>query len=329
MLDFQRAIVSSIFECVDRAGADLVAHTYHNLVNQYAVVMWVFVTLFVSFNFIQAMQGQKSFYDLLNVLFRIVIIMTLALNYDYFCLFIYDIFTNEPLMIMKAITINGTDPSITSINQALDNYLNLGLKAANQLFMMGGWHNVAYLIFSGLVFIMTVICGIIAAGLIILAKCAIVILLALSPIFLFFAIFEMTKGMFEAYVRHLFTYALIPILISAILMILLSVTNVVIQFMNQYSKMSFTSITPFLFMSGIQIYLLAQVFSKASALGSGFALKGFVSTMSQMKDSATTFTRAMGGNLGKAVLTKAVAMTASSHKGTSSNAARMNRFNKE
>lgn len=304
MLDFQKAIVSSIFECVDKAGADLVAHTYHNLVNQYAGVMWVFVTLYAGFTFIQAMQGQKTFYDLLNTLFRIVIIMTLALNYEYFCLFIYDIFTKEPLMIMKAITIHGNDLGSSSINQALDHYLNLGLQSANQLWMMGGWSNITYSIFGILVFIMTALCGIFAAGLIILSKCALVILLALSPLFILFALFEMTRGMFESYVRHLLTYALVPILVSTVLMILLSVSDVVIQFMHQSPKMSFMAIAPFLFMNGVQIYLLAQVFAKASALGSGFALGGFVSTLRQAKASAGLITQAaaMGGAMGKKML---------------------------
>lgn len=303
MLDFDKSIISSLFECVDQTGADLVANTYHNLVVAYAPFIWTMTAIYIGIMFLQAQQGTKSFYDLMNATFRTVVILTLALNYNYFCLFIYDIATKEPLEILKAITVHGDKTDPVSLNQALDHYLNVGLAYANKLFMMGSWSNLTYFIFAFLVFVMTVLCSVMAAGLIILSKCAAIVLLALSPLFLFFALFDMTKGLCEAYVRHLITYSLVPVLTSAVLMILFSVDEYVIKFMEQFPQASFKTVAPFLFMCGVQIYLLAQVFSKASALGAGFALGSMMSTLSKAKDNVKTAANAVtAGKWGRAPL---------------------------
>jgi type IV secretory pathway VirB6-like protein len=328
MADFEKSIVSSILDCVDQVGADLVAHTYANMVHHYADMIWIFAGIYLGFMFLQAMQGKHTFFDLLNITFRLVFILMLTLNYHYFCLFIYDVFTKEPLVMVKAITINGTNAGSQSISQGLDAYLNAGLVHANKLFMMGSWTNPTYCLFGALVLVAAVLGAIYAAGLIILAKCAITILLALSPLFIFCALYDMTRGMFEAYIRHLFTYALIPILSSAILMILFSVTDFVTQFMQQSPNSSFMAIAPFLFMCGIQVYLLAQVFSKASALGSGFALGGFASTMRQMKNNMGSIANAAaGGRVGKSLLGKAAHLASAGNYNRPSRAAsHMKRF---
>jgi type IV secretory pathway VirB6-like protein len=297
MIDFDHAIISSLFDCVDQVGANLVSDSYHNLVVAYSPFIWTMTAIYMGFLFLQAQQGAKSFYDFMNATFKAVVILTLALNYNYFCLFIYDIVTKEPLEVLKAIAVHGSDTGPATINQALDHYLNLGLAYANKLFLMGGWSNLTYFIFALLVFVMTILGSVFAAGLIILSKCAAVVLLALSPLFLFFALFEMTKGLCQSYVRHLITYALVPVIASAVLMILFSVDEYVIHFMDQFPKATFKAIAPFLFMCGVQIYLLAQVYSKAAALGAGFALASFMPTLSKAKDNMKAAANVMTGGL--------------------------------
>jgi len=74
-------------------------------------------------------------------------------------------------------------------------------------------------------------------------------------------------------------------------------------------------------MCGVQIYLLAQVFTKASALGAGFALGSLISTLNKAKDSVQKTANAMtGGNLGRH------AMGAMGSAAVSAVRSRMNRF---
>lgn len=273
MIDFQHSIISSLFECIDKVSADLVSNTYHNLAQQLAPMFYIFSSIYVGLLFVNAMRGVLSYHDMLLSSLKLVVLLTAALNYNYFCVFIYDIVTNEPLYIFKTITISGQKIQATTINEALDNYFNLGRAYTNKIFLMGGW-NPSFWIFGIIFFVAVFIENCVAAGLIILSKIAATILLALSPLFIFCAIFESTRDIFSAYLRQLITYSLIPVLACIIFMMTFSVASLLITFMNSYPKLSFTAAAPFLIMTFIQIYLLTHVYAKAAALASGFSLKG-------------------------------------------------------
>lgn len=304
MINFEKAIISSLLDCVDQVGADLVASTYQNLVHQFSPLIYCLATIFIGILFIRAMRGLVSFDECMMSVLRLVAFLTLAMNYHYFCLFIYDVFTKEPLVLMQAMTIKGNGLIGTvSINGALDNYLNTGLSYATQIFMMGSWTNLTFFLMAFLVLASTYLAAIVATGLIIAAKCGSIILLALSPLFITLAIFDATKGFFEAYIKSLITFSLIPVLVSVILMILFSVAEYIIQFVNQHHILSFMTVMPFMMMSGIQVYLLMQVYGKASALAGGFSLKSAISTMQQAKDHISTAANvATGGSVGRKLL---------------------------
>ena len=264
--------ISFLIEHIDRVGAHLVANTYRNLVSNYSGMIFTLTAVYIGFIFIQMMRGHYDGTDFIMLLFRTVIILTLALNYSDFCFYLYDVFTNEPLKICQAMTMNGSSAEPLSIAHSLDHFLNGGKKAAIHIFTMGSWTNPTYLVFGVLIFLLVLISAAIAAGLIVLAKCASTILLALSPLFIFFALFDATKGLFESYIRQLITYALIPIMTCAVLMILLSVTNNVVAELNGINKPTLVHLMPLSLMCVIQIYLLLQIKGKCADLSGGFSL---------------------------------------------------------
>ncbi len=277
-------VISSILNHVDMVGANLVARSYHNLVNHYSPLFYTLTTIYMSFIFLKMKRGLLSGNDLLMIVLRTVMILSLAMNYDLFCLYIYDIFTVEPLTICQAITVNGGTVKAVSISHSLDNFLNAGEMATNKIYSMGSWTNPTYYIFGFSIHILTLITTAIATSLIILAKCASTLLLSLSPIFIFFALFDATKGLFESYLQQLIAYALLPIMACAVLMILLSVSDVTIQLMNSTNKPTYTSLIPFSLMCVIQIYLLLQVKGACAALASGIHLPNVISTLRQAKN---------------------------------------------
>ena len=136
MIDFEKAIISSLLECVDQVGANLVASTYQKLSQQYAPFFYILAGLFIGFLFFKAMRGLVSFDECLVSMLRLIALLTLATNYHYFMLFVYDVFTKEPLTLVQAITIKGNGlVGTVSINAGLDNYLNTGLHYANTIFI--------------------------------------------------------------------------------------------------------------------------------------------------------------------------------------------------
>jgi type IV secretion system protein VirB6 len=300
MINYHDSIVDKLLGLVDKYSANFVANTYHHLVTDYRASIYLFVTIYVGFLFINMKRGILSFQDLPFTLLKMITILTLAMNYDYFYLYIYNVFTNAPLEICKAITLDGKEASVTTIANALDNFLKEGFEAANKLFGMGGWSNMTFTVFGIGVYIATFLAGAIATSLIFLSKIASSILLALSPLFIFLALFEATKGWFDSYIQHLFSYALIPIMACAVMMITLSVTESTIEFMGSEPNPSFTLLVPFMIACAIQIWLFLQVPQKCASLASGFNLKSFTASMKETKEAVKSVANVLtGGALGR------------------------------
>lgn len=284
-MTYNQSIIGSLFKLVDQYSSEFVAGTYHHLVTSYAGILYLFSSVYIGFVFIEIQRGAREGADFPFIIVKMVAILTVALNYDYFCLFVYNVFTNGPLYLCKAITLNsGTHLEPLGISDALDNFLRGGLTEANKLFSMGSWTNITYTLFGCFLFLASIIAVAIATGLIFLAKIASTVILALSPLFIFFALFDSTKGWFDAYLQHLFTYALIPIVTCAVLMIVLSVSSTTIQYMNSDTP-SFKLLIPFFIACLAQIWLFLQIPQKCASLASGFSLKSVLSSFKETQGS--------------------------------------------
>ncbi|MCE3237827.1 MAG: virB6 [Gammaproteobacteria bacterium] len=282
-MTYNESIIGNLFHLVDQYSAQFVASTYHHLVAQYASVLYLFSTIYVGFVFIEIQRGSREGKDFPFVIVRLVAILTVALNYDYFCLLVYNVFTNGPLELCKAITLSeNTSLASLNISDALDQFLRAALLEANKLFSMGGWTNLTYSLFGSFLFLASLIAVAIATGLIFLAKIASTVILSLSPLFIFFGLFDSTKGWFNSYLTHLLTYALIPVVTCAVLMIVLSVSTTTIQYMNSDSP-SFKLLVPFFIACLVQIWLFVQIPQKCASLASGFSLKSVSSSFRETK----------------------------------------------
>ena len=327
--EFESHTISFLLKEIDKVGANLVANTYNNLVHQYSPLFFTLTAVYIGFTFIKMMRGHYDANDFVMLILRAVIILTLVLNYGYFCLFIYDIFTNAPLELCKAITINNGQVEAVSISHSLDNFLKEGREAVAKIFSLGSWTNPTYTIFGVILFIMILITSAFAAGLIVLAKCASTVLLGLSPIFIFFALYDSTKGLFESYIRQLITYALIPVMTCTILMILLSVSNSAIDSLKTHHNANFISLIPLGLMCIIQVFLLLQVKAKCAALSGGLAMPTIISAFRQSKSEIQGISSKVSTMAGAAYRQSGgQRLTAKSKEIGKSLVSRMSRFNK-
>jgi type IV secretion system protein VirB6 len=297
------SVISNILSQVDYFGAHFVANSYVSLVAEFSPVIYSLTTVYLGFVFLSIKRGTLAIQDLPFVLLRMTCILTLALNYEYFCLFIYDVFTVAPLVVCHAITAHGSSISSAPISDALDQFLRQGMSEANKLFAMGSWTNITYTVFGLCLFFATIISSALAVGLIMVSKIGSVVLLSLSPIFIFFAMFNATKSFFDSWISQLVTYSLIPIMTCVVLMIVLSVTESTLSHVSHVAHPSLKAIVPFLLSCISQIWLLPQIKSKCAALASGFTLQGVVSTLEGVKNNFKSATSmATGGKTGRATV---------------------------
>ncbi|MCD6040274.1 MAG: virB6 [Gammaproteobacteria bacterium] len=296
-MPYNNSIIGNLFQGVDQYGSAWVASTYHHLATSYGSLLYLFSAIYLGFVFLEIQRGAREGRDFIFVIVRMVAILTVALNYDYFYLFVYNVFTNGPLYLCKAITLSGSNHiEPLKISDALDQFLKEGLLESNTLFSMGSWTNLNYALFGSFLFLATLISVAIATALIFLAKIASAVILALSPLFIFFALFESTEGWFNSYLQHLFTYALIPIVTSAVLMIVLSVSTSTIEYMHSDTP-AFKLLVPFFIACLVQIWLFLQVPQKCASLASGFNLKGVFSSFSETKANFQTFKDTLKGGV--------------------------------
>jgi type IV secretion system protein VirB6 len=294
-MTYNESIIGNLFHLVDQYSAEFVASTYHHLATNYASLFYLFSAIYLGLIFIEIQRGVRPGADFPFVIVKMVAILTVALHYDYFCLFVYNVFTNAPLSVCKTITLsNGTHLGSLAMSDALDQFLKGSLLEVSKLFSMGSWTNITYTLFGCFLFLASIVAVAIATGLIFLAKIASTVILALSPLFIFFALFDSTKGWFNAYLEHLFTYALIPIVTCAVLMVVLSVSTTTIQYMGSDTP-SFKLLIPFFIACLVQIWLFLQIPQKCASLASGFNLKGVLSSFKETQANIQLFRTVLTG----------------------------------
>lgn len=299
--------ISDILNSIDNIGANYVSDSYHQLAQQLAPALFLLASIYIGFQFLSAMRGITTYDAMLFSSFKLIAILTGALNYNYFCLFLYDIFTREPLYLFKAMAGPGHGPhTFITINQALDEYLNTGLVFASRVWKMGGLSNLTFIFFGGFLYVFACVSAGLALCLFAITKLLSAAMFSLSPLWIGFAMFEVTKDIFASFIRQLVTYALIPVLASAVLMMTISVTN---RLFVQPQHVTLSIVFLFLLLAGLQIYLLMHVYGKAAALASGFAIKALVPTLNQAGANAMGAANiVMGGKLGSKGLTKGRAL---------------------
>jgi type IV secretion system protein VirB6 len=233
-------------------------------------------------------------FNLSNVVRHIIVMLcvyALIMNWQLYHLFVYQIFTTEPTHIAQVlVNSSGSFQAGGNIAQSLDGIYASVIHAAHDFlgevnFSVAG---LAFIFYAMLIFIIGTLMCVFVLLLFIYAKMMMAIILALGPVFIIFILWDATKGLFSAWLNQLVTLALIPVVTSAILVLMLSVINVTLPHLNQpIEQLQFYGIAPFLGLSLATTLILSQVFRICSALGGGITLAsistGFIRDLAKHK----------------------------------------------
>lgn len=269
---------SGTLNTVDAVVGNFVSSAYTHFIQANSGLITLVFTVYVMFIGYQFIHHNHHF-NLSTVTKHLIVMLCvygLVMNWQLYHLFIYDVFTKEPGNIAQIfIDSAGAMHGETSIAQALDGIYLAVFNASMRLFGQINFSvsSLAFAFYGGLVFIIGTLMCVFALLLFIYAKMMMAVALALGPIFILFLLFDSTKGMFSAWLNKLITLALIPIVTSAILVLMLSVINVTLPNMDvPTNNMQFYGIAPFLGLSLATTLILSQVFRISSSLGGGISL---------------------------------------------------------
>jgi type IV secretion system protein VirB6 len=273
-----KTFFSDTLNTVDAVIGNYVNTAYTHFVQANAGVITLLFTVYIMFlgmRFLYHDQGVSMGY-LTRHLIVMLCVYGLLMSWHLYHLFVYNIFTNEPAHIAQIMvnSVQRTHPDTTIaevLDQIYESVINATIGFFGQIsFSAAG---IAFLFYGILVFVIGSLMCIFALLLFIYAKMMMAVSLALGPLFLTFILWEPTKGMFASWLKKLITIALIPIVTSAILVLMLSVINVTLPSINQPTEnMQFYGIVPFLGLSVATTLILSQVFRIVSALAGGITL---------------------------------------------------------
>lgn len=274
--------VSSFFSgtlnTVDAVIGNFVNTAYVNFVQANEGVITLLFTFYVMMLGYQFLSHTHHF-NISTVIKHIIVMLCvygMVMNWQLYHLFVYNIFTNEPAYIAEILVKSAGQSHVSgSIADALDGIYSAVIGASAGFFGQISFSasGIAFLFYGILVFLIGSLMCIFALLLFVYAKMMMAVALALGPIFILFVLWEPTKGMFAAWLKKLITIALIPVVTSAILMLMLSVVSVTLPDINQPpDHLQFYGIAPFLGLCLATTMILSQVFRICSSLGGGISL---------------------------------------------------------
>ncbi len=268
---------SDTLNTVDAVIGNFVNNTYHNFIQANSSIITLLLTVYVILIGYRFLNHDHHFNmsQIMRHMIIMLIVYGMVMNWNLYNLFVYNIFTNEPGNIAKVLVHSAGQQSGESLAQALDSIYKAVIDASigffGQVSFSGG--GMAFLFYGILVYLIGSLMCVFALLLFIYAKMMMAVSLALGPIFILFVLWDSTQGMFAAWLRKLITLSLIPIVTSAILVLMLSVINVTLPNINQTTEsMQFYGIAPFLGLSLATTLILSQVLQICSALGGGITL---------------------------------------------------------
>lgn len=282
MIEFS-SFFSGSMSTVDAVIMNFVHNAYVHFIQANAEVITLMFTFYVMVLGYQFISHHHHFQigDVIKRLILMLSVFGLVMNWQLYHLFVYNIFTNEPVSISQVLVCAASDGHITGdISTALDGIYESVVNAAVGFFGQISFSasGVAFLFYGLLVLILGMLMIVYALLLFIYAKMMMAVSLALGPIFILFIMWEPTKGLFSAWLNKLITIALIPVITSAVLVLMLSVINVTLPSLKQpVDDMQFVGLAPFLGLSLTTVLILSQVIRISSSLGGGIAIAGLSS----------------------------------------------------
>lgn len=276
----------------------------------------MFIVFIAVYGYKVIISNKFSASDLILSCIKIIVLLAIATEWDTFFLFVYNMATDLPSdiagLVMSGAASTFADPAATdqaSANTALTSFYDRSMEVSEKILEGAGWTNFGQYFYAAAIWIGAIGFTGYATMLIILAKLAVALLLAVGPVFILLLIFNNTRNLFEGWLRTLLNYAVIPIFVYALLALLLTLAAAPLKFMEENSNPDsalMSSIGPFLLISFVSILLLSQIMNMASSVTGGLSLSTLgagARAANLIKRSPATINRASRETLKKGYLT--------------------------
>ncbi|ENG0237320.1 type IV secretion system protein [Burkholderia multivorans] len=227
---------------------------------------------------------------------KIAFIFGIGIKLAEYNVYVVDTFFNSPEQLAQSLT-NATSNQAT-VN-SLDQILSQGFQIGKGFWDKGGILDGDFGMYLVAVFVwaITIIVTAYACFLIVLAKIALSLIIALGPLFIISLLFQPTANFFNSWIQQLANYALLVILVvSANVFILTLFVRAASATAGISSTAQIDQIFPFIITGVISLLVLAQLPSISAGLAGGISLSSYGMGRFALGKIRGLFDRNRGGN---------------------------------
>jgi len=219
---------SQIFTYMDTVVSQFVATNLSNIISFAAplVALGLTMALMIEGLFLMGQPNGEPLSSLVNRFVRYAIIIGIASAGGWYQTKLADTAMHLPDELASVLIVNGQSGAnaqttiSNSIDQAMNNGLNVARKAFQGAGVMSGPSLANLILGVTVLFVTAIMCGI-GAGLILMSKVMLGITVCFGPIFIFLLLFESTKSLFTKWIGSVINYGLVTVLFSAVFGLLL------------------------------------------------------------------------------------------------------------
>lgn len=208
---------------------------------------------------------------------KAIVVVVLTTQAAYFTAFVVPIVIDGPNEVAGAVLSGVSGGSVADGNQALDDFFQSGIEAAQKIIDQSGGSFIlpdigAWLLAVIVVGAVSVVTGV-ALFLVVLALVAVTVLLILTPVFFPLLLFSATRGIFEGWMRQTITFALVPVFVYTAVALLMSVAQGFIEdILDPGTTVDISTVAPLLLICIATMLVFVQVLGWAGAIGGGASL---------------------------------------------------------
>lgn len=271
--------ITTFFNQIDQAIGTFVFDGYSRLVGALQPTLRALLIIVIALGGGALLLGwiEAPLRSLLKQGLCVLFIYSLATQVAVVAPLLTDVFVNGPAEVSSALMgVKGNNAQ--QINGQLDSLWDQGVRAASSAAAQGGISDLSAYAFALGLLIATIAMVGYAAFLIALAKIALAVLMVLTPVFAPFAWFSSTRRLFDGWLSQTVNFALVPVLVYAVLAIVGSIAQQAETAMaveaGSASGLSVSTVAPFLFICLIAFLFLVQVTGISSAIAGGISIGG-------------------------------------------------------
>ncbi len=274
-------IILGLFNQVHHLLDQFVFSSYHQLTLVLRMPLALCITIYVVLLGYSVSQGwvDLSINHVVKISLKLSIIFSLAMNWDFFSHYIVDFIQQGSgqlgsVLLKSSLGFSKIDPQ-NGIEGALQSILNHFTKIGYWLWRRGSWHSLSPYFEAIVIWGSSLALILYATFQLIISNIMLSILFVLAPLFFIFLVFDATKNLFNRWFGHIISYALLMIFVSALLSLVLNITQWSISDITEYNLLNtlfIVSFIPIVVVCFINIFLIKYVANMAHNIGLSFSI---------------------------------------------------------